>query len=220
MSIDDIRVNHALLFHLLLSLFILNLRLLFLLFHFHFLVFHHSFILRILILLLIFIDRDDLVHPSIAFQIEVSQSIGDVADIDEVILLDLLSEECFSFCAFLCLRVIAFDDGEYLISNGLQYLWWLILHHFIDLPQVFLIDLLVLLGLRPVVQRIIKLLLQDVAAFVLPFIALGLDLPCRFLGLAPGGMLAHGSLIDLADECLHFLKILFTHNYKRMLIMK
>lgn len=136
-----------------------------------------------------------------------------------MIFFDLLAEEGFSFCAFLGLGVIAFDDGEDLIGYGLQYLWGLILNHLIDLAQIFLINLFVLLGLRPVVQRIIKFLLQDVTPFVLPFLALGLGLPRGLLGLVPRGILAHGSLIDFTDQCLHFLKILFTHNYKRMLIM-
>ena len=219
MSIDDIGIDHSLFLHLILHLLILNLRLLLLFLHFHFLLLNNSLILRILVLILILIDGDDFVHACLTFQIEVGQSIGDVADIYEVIFFDLLAEQGFSFCALLCFWVIAFDDGEDFISDGLKYLWRLILNHLIDLPQIFLINLLVLLGLGPVVQRIIKLLLQDVAAFVLPFLALGLGLPRGLLGLVPRGVLAHGGLVDLAHQGLHFLKILFTHNYKRMLIM-
>lgn len=140
MSIDDIWIDGALLLHLILHLLILNLRLLLLFLHLHLLLFHHSLILRVSILLLVLVDSDDLIHACLTLQIEVGQSVGDVADIYEVVLFELLAEEGLRFCSFLSLGGVAFDDGKDLICDGLQYLWRLILDHLVDLAQIFFID--------------------------------------------------------------------------------
>lgn len=220
MCIDDIRIYDTLVLNLLLYLLILNLlSFTICLLHLNLLIFHHAVILRSLILLLILIDSNNLVKPTLILHIEVSEGLQKIANVNEVILFDFLSNQCLRFGSLLCLRVVAFDNGQDFISDSLKGLWGLILHKLINLAQILLINLLIFLCLRSIVEGVVELLLKDVSAFQLPRILFWLGSFGLFFWLITGGILPHGCLIDLTHQALDFLKIFVTHNYKRIFII-
>jgi hypothetical protein len=218
--IDHIRIDYALILNLLLYLLILDLLFLTIfLLHLHLLILHHSIILRGLILIVVLVDSNDLVKTTLILHIEVSECLQEITNVDEVILLDLLSNQCLCLGSLLGLGVIAFDNGQDFISYSLKGLWGLILDKLINLSQILLVNQLIFLSLWSIVEGVVELLLKDVATLQLPRILFWLGSFRWFFWLITGRILPHGCLIDLTHQALHFLKILVTHNYKRIFII-
>jgi hypothetical protein len=108
-SVNDVWVNQALLLYLFLSLLILYLLLQLLLLNFHFFLLHNTFVLLVT-LFFVLVDGDDLIQSFLVLHIEISERIGDIADINEGILLNFLGNQGFCFCSLLIDGVVALDD--------------------------------------------------------------------------------------------------------------
>lgn len=169
MCIDDIGIDDTLVLNLFLYLLILNLLLLvFLFFHLNLLILHHPIIFRGFILLIVLIDSDNLIKPTFILHIEICECLQEIANVNEVILLDLLSNQCLCLDSLLGLRTVALDNSQDFVSDSLKGLGRLILDKLIYLAQILLINQLIFLRLGSIVEGVVELLLKDVAAFQLP----------------------------------------------------
>ena len=143
------------------------------------------------LLLLVFIDCNNLFNSPLHLHRVITQGLGYIGQVNECISTYPSPNQRLTVSLLLLFLLIASDNGKDLVCNRLQDLRRLILDQLVDHPQVVFVDEFVLLGLGPVVETFVKFLVKDVSAFE-GRLADGCGLFLGFLGLVPGNALAHG----------------------------
>ena len=164
MCIDRCDIQAFLLFfnlHLLFFRLLLYLHLLILL-YLNFLFFNNLIFLLLVLTLLILVNSNDVVEAFLSLNRVVTQWFDHIAKIDKRILLYLCTYNGLYIWSFLCIWLVASDDGQNLICNGMQLLRRLVLHKFVDSSQVVFIYDFVLFGFGTIVDSFVKILSKEV----------------------------------------------------------
>jgi len=200
-------------FLLFLNLHFLHLYLLFyldnfFLFIFIFLLFDN--LLKLLVLSLLLVYGDYFIEALMLLYSVVSQRLGDITQIDENILLYLHPYEHFNV-PFFGIRLIAADDGQDLIGNGLQYFGRLVLNQIMDSSQIVFVDDFVLLGFWTIINGLVESFCEKVAALVFPCFCRFVTLYLFLRSFAPRCVLPHRLSVYHTDQALDVFCWLFSH---------